>query len=374
MEDNQATITIILKGHSEKMRHTDRTQRISFGWLKQQFKRKLFNMINVGTKEQVADIFTKPFADKPKWEHALKLINHVRVTGKSQTGGKDSDAHVVSGPHLPAVARTPTSQPNGQAEDLAAKLDADKDYDDPALNKLLTTLVQDNVRFYSFGLCPGQDHHHLTKATLKFPAVTKFINQCIAARRANNWTRLVVKTGHLTPNDNSSTEAYRYTTTGGTTVRVLSINHPNLTSQEHLALQRLSFRTDGTAIAAPARTAPRPTDACNPVIVEFCCGESSKLGENRQASQGCYIIRVTEKDDATKRSTIKRLCKDLRPLLCKEGGYRNNSRNQKARSRKLLIWASLPCTGGCFWQRITSLPIVRKWRIITNCSASLSSP
>ena len=31
LEDNQATITIITEGDSEKMRHTDRTQRISFG-------------------------------------------------------------------------------------------------------------------------------------------------------------------------------------------------------------------------------------------------------------------------------------------------------------------------------------------------------
>ena len=88
MEDNQATITIILKGDSEKMRLTDRTQRISFGWLKQQFERKLFNMINVGTKEQVADIFTKCYADKSKWEHAMKLINHVRVEMKLKPGGK----------------------------------------------------------------------------------------------------------------------------------------------------------------------------------------------------------------------------------------------------------------------------------------------
>ena len=65
MEDNQATITIILKGDSEKMRHTDRTQRISFGCLKQQFERILFNMINVGAKEQVADIFTKPLLISP---------------------------------------------------------------------------------------------------------------------------------------------------------------------------------------------------------------------------------------------------------------------------------------------------------------------
>ena len=129
MEDNQATITIILKGDSEKMRHTDGTQRISFGWLKQQFERKLFNMINVGTKEKVADIFTKPFADESKWEHAMKLINHVRVTSKPQTVGKDSDAHVVSKPHLTAAASTSTSRPSGQAEGLAAQLDVDRDRD-----------------------------------------------------------------------------------------------------------------------------------------------------------------------------------------------------------------------------------------------------
>ena len=68
---------------------------MSFGWLKQQFERKLFNMINVRTKEQVADILMKPFADKSKWEHAMKLINHERVAHKLQTGGKDSDAHVM---------------------------------------------------------------------------------------------------------------------------------------------------------------------------------------------------------------------------------------------------------------------------------------
>ena len=153
---------------------------MSFGWLKQHFKRKLFNMINVGTKEQVADILMKPFADKSKREQAMKLINHDRVADKLQTGGKDSDAHVVSEPHLTAAASTLTSRPPGQAEDLAAHLDMDKDFSDIALNKILTMLVQDSVRFYSLGLCPGQDRHHLTKATLKFSAVTKFlINACV---------------------------------------------------------------------------------------------------------------------------------------------------------------------------------------------------
>ena len=338
MEDNQATITIILKGDSQNIKHTDRTQRTSFGWLKQQFERKLFNRINVGTKEQVADIFTKPFADKSKWEHAMKLINHVRVETKLKPGGKDSDAHVVSKPHLTAAASTPTRRSTDQAEDLATRLIQKQDFSDTALNN--------SIKFYSRRLRPGQVQHHLTKATLKYPSTTIFLNRCVAARSNHNWTRLVIKTKNLTPNDDASSEVYRTTT--GTVVRLLSMNHDSLTSKEHQALLPLSFRTDDTHFAAPARTRPRPLDACNRVIVEFCCGEDSKLGEKRNASKGCYIIRMTAKDDATKQSTINRLCKDLRPLLCDEGRY-------TAKSRPLLICASLPCMGGCSWQHINIL-------------------
>ncbi|CAE7418542.1 unnamed protein product [Symbiodinium sp. CCMP2592] len=35
-----------------------------------------FKLLNVGTAEQVADVFTKPFTEKNKWTHALKLIGH----------------------------------------------------------------------------------------------------------------------------------------------------------------------------------------------------------------------------------------------------------------------------------------------------------
>ena len=46
------------------MRHTDR-------WLKQQFEAEHFDTVNVDTLEQVADIFTKPFAEKTKWLFTL---------------------------------------------------------------------------------------------------------------------------------------------------------------------------------------------------------------------------------------------------------------------------------------------------------------
>eukprot|EP00439_Symbiodinium_sp_Y106_P009882 s13037_g1.t1 len=103
LEDNQATITIVNKGDSEKMRHTDRTQNISFGWLKQQFEAEHFDMVNVDTLEQVADIFTKPFAEKTKWLHALRLINHNLCSDVAQKVGKDSDSHLVAKPTIAAA-------------------------------------------------------------------------------------------------------------------------------------------------------------------------------------------------------------------------------------------------------------------------------
>ena len=121
-EDNQATITIVTKGDSEKMRHTDRTQNISFGWLKQQFEVKHFNMVNVDTSEQVADVFTKPFAEKAKWLHALRLINHVDCPGIAPKKGKDSDSHLVAKPTItaPSIGRPDIE---GAAEQLLSAKD-----------------------------------------------------------------------------------------------------------------------------------------------------------------------------------------------------------------------------------------------------------
>ena len=74
MEDNQATITILKSGNSSSMKHVNRTQNVSFKWLKQQFEREQFDLVNVGTLYQTADILTKAFTNAAKWEHALRLI------------------------------------------------------------------------------------------------------------------------------------------------------------------------------------------------------------------------------------------------------------------------------------------------------------
>ena len=93
------------------------------------------------------------------------------------------------------------------------------------------------------------------------------------------------------------------------------------------------------AAAANARHEPRPSD-CNRILVEFCCDPDSKLGQTRHSSRGCNVVRVTEEQDATKISNIRKLVRQINQL-CDEGG-----------DTELLIWALLPCKGGCSWQRI----------------------
>ena len=72
MEDNQATITVMSTGSSASMRHMNKTQNLNFKWLKQQFERNQFDLLNVGTSYQVADILTKAFTRPALWQHATR--------------------------------------------------------------------------------------------------------------------------------------------------------------------------------------------------------------------------------------------------------------------------------------------------------------
>ena len=204
MEDNQATITIILKGGSEKMRHTDRTQNISFGWLKQQFERGFFNMVNVATLEQVADIFTKPFAEKSKWYHALRLISHVDVPKPPWLNkkGKGSDAHIVAKHQvLAALAGRPVHE-------FAAQLQKDKDFSRKALRSVIESLPKSNKKhmrkmidnsnssssYTLFGQYTHGGLQGITKATQSHAEVCRYLNSLVRHHAPEDfrWTSIVI--------------------------------------------------------------------------------------------------------------------------------------------------------------------------------------
>ena len=78
------------------------------------------------------------------------------------------------------------------------------------------------------------------------------------------------------------------------------------------------------------------------VMIEFCCSEKSKLGEeDRKQAKGCKVIRVT-KDDATRSECIDGTVTITKKFM-----------NEYPKSKdNLMIYISLPCTGGCPWNHI----------------------
>ena len=66
-------------------------------------------------------------------------------------------------------------------------------------------------------------------------------------------------------------------------------------------------------------------------MVEFCCGENSRLGR-REFAKRCRVWRITEKHDARTKAG------------------RKVTLDAVAQAGPGLLWASMPCTGGCRWQ------------------------
>ena len=75
-------------GSSASMRHMNKNQNINFKWLKQQFVCNQFDLLNVGTSYQVADILTKAFTRPALWQHATQLIG----IGPTKVGTTRGDA------------------------------------------------------------------------------------------------------------------------------------------------------------------------------------------------------------------------------------------------------------------------------------------
>jgi hypothetical protein len=76
LEDNEATIKIIRKGYSPKMRHINRTHKVNLARLAEEFNAdgSRVTVEYVNTSEQAADIFTKAVAPQ-KWSDALRMLN-----------------------------------------------------------------------------------------------------------------------------------------------------------------------------------------------------------------------------------------------------------------------------------------------------------
>ena len=93
MEDNQATIKVVLKGYSPKLRSLVRTQRVDLASIKEVFDCDDAKIEYVKTDKQAADIFTKAL-EPAKWQNALDLlgIKGAGTSGIKPTEGDREDA------------------------------------------------------------------------------------------------------------------------------------------------------------------------------------------------------------------------------------------------------------------------------------------
>ncbi len=90
-EDNQATITVVQKGFSPKLRHIARTHRVDLGSLSEVFRKDSLTLQYIGTDDQAADIFTKALPPQ-KWGAALHMLNIVDFHNHNHKALKEDPA------------------------------------------------------------------------------------------------------------------------------------------------------------------------------------------------------------------------------------------------------------------------------------------
>ena len=85
-EDNEAVLKLCVKGRAPAFRHVLRTHRIDLDWLFERLQTDTdIQMRYVGTKEQLADIFTKGSFSAASWSNLLQLIAIRPQTAKTTT-------------------------------------------------------------------------------------------------------------------------------------------------------------------------------------------------------------------------------------------------------------------------------------------------
>ena len=98
-------------------------------------------------------------------------------------------------------------------------------------------------------------------------------------------------------------------------------------------------RKASAAPTAGACRTTRPEAQFSRLMVEVCCGSTSILGEvAKEKYPECEVLRITKNEDLNNVDTRK-------SILSKAKSY-------AAVSKPILVWASLPCTGGSTWSHL----------------------
>ena len=128
LEDNQATITVLNKGYSPKLRHVQRTQKVNIGSVSEVLAEDAINMMYCPTEHQCGDIFTKGLAPH-KWANALALLGLCTDINFPETpvDGKLGASVSTQPPDVPAEER-PSTPPPGVPSTCAGAQDLQRGF------------------------------------------------------------------------------------------------------------------------------------------------------------------------------------------------------------------------------------------------------
>ena len=103
-EDNTATIRVLKKGYSSKLRHVLRTLKLNLGVVKEGIEDHGVQLEHVETDKQCTDIFTKDLAPM-KWPNAMTLM------GMNTSMGKSAGASTAAAANVSTVVEEPYDNP-----------------------------------------------------------------------------------------------------------------------------------------------------------------------------------------------------------------------------------------------------------------------
>ncbi|CAE7403505.1 Wrn [Symbiodinium sp. CCMP2592] len=160
-------------------------------------------LLNVGTAEQVADVFTKPFTEKNKWTHALKLIGH--TTSANIAGCKPESKVEVD--NKVSVAAAPDAAKI--VEDFAKQSFEANDYSFKTFEKL-AGLIRTNLKaslakprsfmasekiskYLVFGAWVHGGCFGITNRTKHYPWICRYVNEFVkrSSPKGFTWTSFV---------------------------------------------------------------------------------------------------------------------------------------------------------------------------------------
>ena len=90
-------IRVCETGRNPTMRYLGRTHRVSVAWLHERFKSTDYDLVYEVTTRMCADIYTKAFNDKSKWDAACLLIGVVAPARIKELVNQDADSPPQSG-------------------------------------------------------------------------------------------------------------------------------------------------------------------------------------------------------------------------------------------------------------------------------------